>query len=515
MKKLTAACMLAVWALAGGPTAAAAQRLPPLAPAPQDALTRALDAGRLTEAGYALERARTLFDLDRVRVEHGRVAAPASRAATAILRDLVLRRPALRGKDAQAAAQILARPGANQSACDATRPLCFHWLNQVSAQDVNATETTFAAVYDLEVETYGFLAPLPDGSRGGNSKTDIYLRDIGPNLFGYCTSDVSTPTPDIHAYCVVDDDFAEFGNSQTPQSFRDVTAAHEYFHAIQFAYDSLEDLWLMEGTAMLMEGEFRPDVDDRIDYLANSALTSPETPVDFGRDGFEYGAWVFWRFLVEQLDELGNPLVIRQIWERAAGASTDTDGPGPDTIETNPYSLQATRSVLSSRGESFRSLFAKFARVNRVPAAFYAEGGSYPRAPETRRRTMSARENTGWRSHKLRHLASVYLEFRPAVGLSGHARLRVVVNLPSFRYRPEASLLVRLRNGDLRTHRIALDSRGNGAKSVGFAPGDVRRVDLVLTNASTRMRCDEGTPYSCAGVGLDDLRAYGYRAVVR
>jgi hypothetical protein len=501
MSRLVAACMLAVAAFALAAPAAAKRELPALAPAPRDALTRALEDGRLNEARYALERARTLFDVEEVRAQYGKVAGPSPRSATLVLRDLYLRRPALRGTDARAAALILARPGANQSACDATRPLCFHWGNRVSAQDVTATAEAFAAVYDLEVETYGYLPPLPDETKGGDAKTDIYLRDIGPNIFGYCTSDDPSQSPQVYAYCVVDEDFAEFGGSQTADEFRDVTAAHEFFHAIQFAYDLYEDSWLMEGTAMLLEGQFRPDVEDRIRYLAGSVLTSPQTPVDYGAEGFEYGAWIYWRFLVEELGELGNPVVIRQIWERAAGAST--------------YSLQATRRALSARGESFRSLFAKFARVNRVPAAFYDEGASYPRAPASGTRTMSARENTGWRSDRLRHLASVYHEYRPAAGLPRAAKLRVVVDLPGHHFGPEARLVVRLANGGTRAHRIVLDSTGRGAKSVGFAPGEVRRVNLVLTNASTRMRCDEQTAYSCAGVGLDDLRTYSYRVVVR
>ena len=89
------------------------------------------------------------------------------------------------------------------------------------------------------------------------------------------------------------------------------------------------------------------------------------------------------------------------------------------------------------------------------------------------------------------------------------------VDLPRYRYGPEAGLLVRLRDGDLRTIRIPLESDGEGIKSVGFAPGAVVWADLVLTNASTRMSCNSGTPYSCAGFGLDDLRTYRYRVSVR
>jgi hypothetical protein len=532
MSRLIAACVLGFCVLlcAGRAAAASPRELPGLAPAPRDALTRALDAGRLTEATYALARARTLFALAEVRDEFGPVAAPPARSATAILRDLVARAAFLSGRDRAEARAILARPGATDTACDVARSLCFHWStggrHAASPQDVNETIDAFAAVWDLEVGTYGYRPPLPDSdspSDGGSAATDIYLRDLGRDrpLFGFCTTDDpdaarSYRYSDISAYCVVDNDFspAQFGTSQRPEDFRDVTAAHEFFHAIQFAYDWLEDLWLMEGTAMLMEGQFRPDVDDRIRYLADSALASPATPVDRGADGFEYGAWIYWRFLVEQFGELADPLVIRQIWERTAGASVDTDGPGPDTVANDPYSLAATRRVLAARGGSFPSLFAKFTRVNRAPATFYEEGASYPAAGAAGRETMSAGEATGWRSTELRHLASESYTFKRAASLPDDARLRLEVNLPKRRYGPEARLLVRLAIGDFRRHAIGLDAGGRGARSVAFGPG-VRQVDLVLTNASTRMRCDRDTPYSCAGVGVDDLRRYSYRASAR
>jgi hypothetical protein len=515
MSKLVAACMLAVAALALVTPAAAKPELPALAPAPHDALTQALATGRLTEAAYALERARTLFVLDEVRAEFGPVAAPSPRSGTAILRDLFLRRSVLRGEQARSAAQILARPAGNQSACDALRPLCFHWGNQASAQEVTATEIAFAAVFDLEVGTYGYMPPLGDGSSGGNSKTDIYIRDIGPQVFGFCTSDDPSPSPDVSAYCVVDDDFGEFGNSQTPEDFRDVTAAHEYFHAVQFAYDAAEDLWLMEGTAMLMEGQFRPTVDDRVLYLGNSVLTSPRTSLDRGADGFEYGAWIYWRFLVEHFAELDDPLIIRRIWERTAGASTDTDGAGPDTVAENPYSVLATRRALADRGASFRPLFAKFARVNRTPATFYGEGASYPRAPAASTRTMSPDETTGWQSTRLRHLASAYYSFVPAAGTNAGATLRLAVDLPKRLHGPAAGAVIVFEDGSIQRLQLALDRSGRGVRTVPFGRGTVKRVDLVLSNASTSMDCDRGTPYSCEGVGLDDLRTYAYRVFVR
>ncbi len=559
MKTVFALCATVFCALvAVAPSVAApAKRPPPLTSVAHDALTRGLERGSLTEARYSLQRARSLFALGAVRRKFGQVAKPSLRDATPILRDLAARLRYLSGADRALARAILSRPTDNLSgdehhyrsnaivatACDATRPLCFHWDERASHRDsppgadgnpstipadVTASLTTFAQVWDLEVVSYGYRAPLSDSSStedGGNGKTDIYLADLGGDSapsFGYCTTDdpnafdLDYPYYDVSAYCVVDEDFANavYGGID-PVDARAVTAAHEFFHAIQFGYDWFEDLWLMEGTAMFMEGQFRPTVKDRIRYLDDSALTSPSTPVDLGGGGFEYGAWIWWRFLVEEFGELADPLVIRGVWERADGSS-DTDGGGPDTVGRDNYSLQAARHVVAARGVSFRALFGEFARVNRTPARFYSEGASYPRAPLSHTYFLGrGRRGTDWQSTRLRHLASRYFAFKPGRAASANGSLRVRVDLPLRRRGPEAYLLVRRTSGSWYVRKFGLDTDGDGVRSVAFGRGAIREVDLVLTNASTRMSCWRATFYSCAGVGVDDLRYYKFRAAVR
>jgi len=516
----------------------------------------------VTEARYALERARSLFELRRVRDEFGAVARPDPHAATPILRDLAARVAGLSPADRAVANRLLARPtdgapGEHQyrsgsiiaTLCDATRPLCIHWdekMTHVTSNggdappgvdddpatippDAQATLDTLAAVYDLEVGTYGYLAPLPDTAsspdNGGDGRTDIYMANIGGGrnpLFGYCTSDdphAFSPSYrffDVSAYCVVDEDFANFGNSQTPQGFRAVTAAHEFFHAIQFHYDWFEDLWLMEGTAMFMEDQFADDVNDNVNYLTVSVMEAPWIPVDRGADGFEYGAWIWWRFLVEELGQLADPQVIKEVWEDVAGASTDTDGPGPDTVANDRYSLRGLRNVVYRRGLVFKDLFGKFAWANRLPSTFYEEGSTYPTPTISRHYILGARgTGSGRRSTRLRHLASTYASFKPGSATPTDAVLRVNVNLPDAAHNPEAFVLVKEVGQPWRVHRIPLGAAGNGARSVLFGRGTISEVDLVLTNASPKMRCGRDTPYSCTGVGLDDLGTFAFRGRVR
>jgi hypothetical protein len=74
---------------------------------------------------------------------------------------------------------------------------------------------------------------------------------------------------------------------------------------------------------------------------------------------------------------------------------------------------------------------------------------------------------------------------------------------------------VRRTSGSWYVRKFALDSSGDGVRRVTFGRGTIREVDLVLTNASTRMRCGHATFYSCAGGGADDLGYYKFRATVR
>src|SRR5687767_9381954 len=85
------AALVCLLALSAGPASAAPKPLPKPVQVAEDALARALAAGRLSPASYTLERARSLFRLGAVRREFGDVARPEPHAATLILRDLTLR----------------------------------------------------------------------------------------------------------------------------------------------------------------------------------------------------------------------------------------------------------------------------------------------------------------------------------------------------------------------------------------------------------------------------------------
>ena len=146
-----------------------------------------------------------------------------------------------------------------------------------------------------------------------------------------------------------------------------VTAAHEFFHAIQYGYDAGEDPWLMESTATWMEDQFDDSSNDNRQYLPWSQLRNPGTPLDtFTNGGFEqYGNWVFFEYLSERYGRR----IVRSVWKHAAAF-----GRGG-----HQFSAEAIHSALRSHG-GMTTVFGRYASGNTVPRRAYAEGKAYPAA---------------------------------------------------------------------------------------------------------------------------------------
>lgn len=514
------------------------KELPALTPAPRDALTLALRRGTLTEAEYALQRALSVFQPATVRARFGRVASPDPTSVTMILRDLAIRVRDLPADLQKVARSVLARPtdgasdpqGDGYTVAEAT-PVCgTNWcVHYVTSTDdappavddnangipdqVDATLTAMSEVWAKEITDYGYRQPKSDitsTNHGPDGNIDIYLADVGADgLYGYCTSDdpnlayVGTPTYpywDFSAYCVFDNDYspAQFTVTSGIPAL-EVTAAHEFFHAVQFAYDAAEDYWFMEGTATWMEDEVYDGVNDNLAYLPYGQLGRPRTPVDTGKGFAMYGNWIFWRFLSEYF---ADPTVIRAVWRLADGSAV-----GPDY-----YSTQAAARVTSKKNVPFRVAFADFGMVNAAPRFFYEEGSSYPTPPITHSYTITKANGGAGGRVTADHLTNSYVEFRRGGGVSTAAKLLIALNLPPYRTGPEVSAVVFRTDGSVRFLVWGVPKDGDLTIKVPFARGTVKRVVLVLTNASTRFTCWKATVYSCQGTPRDDGWTYYYSA---
>jgi hypothetical protein len=530
------------------PGAAPGVAAAPLLPA-VDALARAVDSGRIDEATYALERVASMVDLDAVRARFGEVNLPDPRDATMLLRELALRAHELEGAARLRARAYLARP--TQGAADPdgygyrvdeAPPLCsanacIHYvprtvdapptIDEAPADGVpdwvRTTLDVVDEVWAFEVDGYGYRAPKADDAskeNGGDGRLDVYLVDIGRDgYYGFCTSDDPNLKPsrryrysDMSAYCVLDDDYAEFGYADPTEPLQ-VTAAHEFFHAVQFAYDAFEDWWIMEATATWIEDEVYPSIDDNLQYLRRSPLSDPHVPLDKGSSPAWYGGWIFFRFLSEYLGPPGapDPTIVRTIWSKMDGAPG-----GQDRYSTQALaSALAERTIAGASGE-VAGVLRDFAIWNTVPKAFYAEGRRYRPADIAEGRTLRGATASFASVDRIDHLANRLVSLKRGSGVPNGARLRITIDGPKAAAAPAAGVVVIARSGDVSTRTIPLDAAGDGVLKVAFGR-TVSRVVVIATNGSIRFRrCWTGlTRYSCfGGTPVDDGASFAVSAAV-
>jgi hypothetical protein len=460
--------------------------------------------------------------------------ATAGREATMVLRDLTLVRDQLTGADRAAADAILARPtdGAadpfghgygRRARSRCTKRICVLWVeggpHAVHRADrdrdkvPNYVERARSALHHVH-KTYvsaGYQRPLSDGGIEGGPQTDVYLADVGDSgLYGYCVADDANPEGKRAegGYCVLDNDYArrQFSTNRPVENLR-VTAAHEYFHAVQFGYDLGEDFWFMEATATWAEDEVYDSVNDNIQYLPAGPLGRPDLSVDYGADDMRYGGWIFFRYLTERIRSSrgGMPTLVRDMWRRA------------DSRGADKYSMQAVRREVRQRHVRWSSTFARFAEAGRRPRRVYDEGRAqrYPAAPLAFSRITLSRgqRSTGVRTEQLNHLTSASARIVPGRDLTNRRwKLRLRVDMANKVTGSVAIATIHHNGRRTQTRNIRLSSKGNGRVTVPFSRRRVRAVELTLVNTSTRYRCGQGTHYSCEGRSKDDFLRTEFKA---
>jgi hypothetical protein len=273
--------------------------------------------------------------------------------------------------------EALARPGAGitpsrssysvpeaprSPACDAH--FCVHWVAQgldaPNLKDTNGdgvpdyVERVLAVaehVHQVENVKLGWREPLSDGTLGGgHGKTDIYLSEIGGELFGYAAPDrdqaVNGRQPrHLHGYLVLDNDYSAFEFPHTePGHDLKVTLAHEYNHILQFAYDAYEDPWFAESSAVWMEDQVYSGIDDYLRYVRRWVKLW-DTPLTANTIK-EYGSAVWNQWLARHLGRS----IIREAWAGAAASR-------PDGFAVAAYE----RALRAGGGSSFGRDLARFA----------------------------------------------------------------------------------------------------------------------------------------------------------
>lgn len=410
------------------------------------------------------------------------------RSATLALRDLFAARPRLTGDARTQADRLLARPRAAQRKCNAH--VCVHWATSGPNGATHAwavkTLDYMGTVWNKEIGKLGYRAPLKDGRHGGNGKLDVYLKDLGSQgIYGYCTPEYLGARPrTASGYCALDNDFsrAEFGIR--PVDALHVTAAHEFFHASQFAYDYLEDAWIMEATATWMEEQVADDVNDNRQYLPYGQLGNPTSSLDwFNQNGVgQYGQWLYFQYL----QQVHGRSIVRKIWDQLPGRKH--------------YSTQVLESAV---GDTFDAQYAGFVAANLMPASFYAEGRRYPEPYATGTPLDATAETTD--SVTLDHLTSSGGHLVPGSGLKDTTwRLQVSMDGPTDVSQPMLVVVWQGTSGKVRRYVVDTDAAGVATTSVRFSSANTQAVYYAVVNAGDRYDCHQSTDYACAGVSKDD-----------
>ena len=426
------------------------------------------------------------------------------RDATMALRELRMRQDALPPAERAVAERLATRP--TTTAYVESGNVRVHYNPGTFGPDYDQTDVLNTAVSVAQAyAAAGYRSPKPDFGKGGSNQIDIYAVDLEPGLYGYCDIDNDTVQPgpgryDVPAFCAVDNDYAGFPTN-TPVENLQVTMAHEYFHAVQFAYDYFEDGWFMEATAAWAEDELYDGIDDNVQYLAASPITVRKRSMDKFGDFFHNGVWIFFRYLTEKFPaEQGMlPKVMLQFWQAADSSKG---------AKKDKYSTQAISSVL--KGKPYKlpmdKAFALFSDANLRARFFYDEGqaNSYPNAKTNGGKALNKGQAKTFTA-KLDHLSAASYRYTP----KGNAKkLKISISGAPKVQGTRAVVTTYLLNGKVKTKYVSINGKGKGGFTAKFKKGEVAAVDVTLVNASTRFaKCyKKATPYSCSGKPVDQKK---------
>ena len=279
---------------------------------------------------------------------------------------------------------------------------------------VDEVATTFEAVWDLQIDQLGYDPPLSDG----DDFFDVYITELAPeNTYGWAWPEPSAGTT-AACYLEIDNDYREDIYASRGLDGLRVTVAHEFFHAVQFAYfsDMTSAGWWHEMTAVWMEDVAYDDVNDYYESIP-FFFESPTASLDGDNKLASYsilGAAVF----VHHLDRVFGRSSIRKTWEVLKSR------------DRSPYpeSLGDLNAGLPLAG--FRDVLPRFGVWNyltgsRRRSGYYPEAASYPLV-----RTRTVRPAPGTPVSETSEVDHLGMEFVrvPTGRLSGGVRASFILD---------------------------------------------------------------------------------------
>jgi hypothetical protein len=234
----------------------------------------------------------------------------------------------------------------------------------------------FNHVVDYQLNILDFVEPPADGwytainDNGGNGLYDIYVRNAGGGVYGYVqpefyannsgNNEHSSGVIEVNAftsYMVMRHNYNGFPNTEL-EAIK-VTAAHEFFHAVQFGYDGWEESWVMEASAVEMEEYIYDEINDCYQYMS-SWFSQPHKSLNLDSDSRWYGSFIYFQYVAEHVSED----IMKSFWQQSITH---------DSYYGN-YSIQTLDEALGQSFHTFSQVLNNMSIANRIMSSSNAAG---------------------------------------------------------------------------------------------------------------------------------------------
>jgi len=245
---------------------------------------------------------------------------------------------------------------------------------------IETVAAAFRRTYYVEVDSLQFTRPPSDANTSGSDHFDVYIQNLPLSYYALTYADElvgdnnNSAITEVNAwtsYIEIRNNYSGFPN--TEEENIQVTAAHEFFHSIQFGYDGWDtnyEIWLLEATAVLMEEIVFDDINDCYQYMPGW-FSRPYLALDLDTSHY-YGSFIYFQYIYEHL---GGYETIRRIFERSIVHDS----------YNHDYSHLEISEALQSVGSSFQDALNKMVIANLIMSSSpgagiysYEEADSYP-----------------------------------------------------------------------------------------------------------------------------------------
>lgn len=222
---------------------------------------------------------------------------------------------------------------------DSTRyPIRIHWVDDQPPGRVQRVLELFEKSWRIQIEQWGWMAPLPDNGKGGDNKLDVHLLPLDDGQADTIQDTVfADPFASASCYIQLDQKLPDDG---TLESY----VHHELNHAIQFALDPYETDAFYEQAATLVERLLLPGSPEATSGNADFQR-SPHRALDSKTqekgDRYEYGSALFLQYITAAYGH-NRPDLTYQIWlgSRQPARAKASDPNEPDWVDALPQVLK-------------------------------------------------------------------------------------------------------------------------------------------------------------------------------